>query len=344
MKKLTALLLALAMMFSLAGCSGSKEEGAKEDGKAKIAVIFGLGGLGDQSYNDLAYEGIERAKKELGIEYDYAEPKEITDYETIARDMSDSGEYDMIIGIGFDPLDAFTTVAPDYPDQKFALVDSILLEDNVVSYACREQEGAFLVGALAAYMKQDAGAFNLENNHKYGFVGALENETINRFAAGYQAGIKYVDKDADVAIQYVGGDNPFGDTTTAKEIATTQKTKGYDIIFHAAGGSGLGVFAAAKENDFIAIGANSNQNIIDPDHIVASMLKRVDVAVFDIVNGVLEDSLTLGKETALGLADNGIDYTLEGSNIKVSEEIVKELETLKEQIISGEIEVPTELK
>ncbi len=344
MKKLVAFLLAVVMMFSLVGCSGSGEKEEKEDASMKFAVIFGLGGLGDQSFNDLVYEGMEKAKKDFSIEYDYAEPKEITDYETILRDMSDSGEYEVIIGIGFDALDSFTSIIPDYPDQKYALIDTALEGDNIVSYSCKEQEGAFLVGALAAYMKQDAATYNLENNHKYGFVGALENETIGRFAAGYQAGIQYVDKDADVAIQYVGGDNPFGDTTTAKEIATTQKAKGYDIVFHAAGGSGLGVFQAAKEEGFIAIGANSNQNIIDPDHIVASMLKRVDVAAYDIVESSLNDSLKIGEEMVLGLKDEGIDYTLEKSNIKVSEEIVKELETLKEQIISGEIEVPTEVK
>ena len=231
MKKVVSFLLTLIMVFGLMGCSGSDKEQKKEDTNAsgskntnlKVAVILGIGGLGDQSYNDQVYSGLERAK-------------EVTDFETILRDMSNSGEYAVIIGIAFDQLDAFTMVVPDYPDQQYALIDATLLEENVASYASKEQEGAFLVGALAAYMKQDAASYNLENNHKYGFIGAMESETIDRFAAGYQAGVKYVDSDADVAIQYVGGDNPFGDTTTAKEIAGSQYAKGYDIIFHAAGG------------------------------------------------------------------------------------------------------------
>lgn len=128
-----------------------------------------------------------------------------------------------------------------------------------------------------------------------------------------------------------------------KKIATTQKGKGYDIIFHAAGGSGLGVFAAAQESDFIAIGANSNQNIIDPDHIVASMLKRVDVAAYDIVKAALEGDLQVGSEKVLGLEDEGIGYTLDGSNIKVPEDVVEKLEEIKEKIIAGEIQVPVEL-
>lgn len=351
MKKILSVLLTLVMVFCFTGCSSSSKEdktdgtdSSKETGTdMKAAVILGIGGLGDQSYNDLVYSGLERAKEELGVDFDYAEPKEVTDFETILRDMSDSGEYAVIIGIAFDQLDAFTTVVPDYPDQQYALIDATLLEDNVASYASKEQEGAFLVGALAAYMKQDASLYNLEDNHKYGFVGAMESETIDRFAAGYQAGIQYVDPEADVTIQYVGGDNPFGDTTTAKEISNSQYAKGHDIIFHAAGGSGLGVFAAAKESDFIAIGVNSNQNTIDPDHIAASMLKRVDNAAYDIIESTLGGKLKTGEETVLGLSDEGIGYTLEGSNIKVSDEITERLEKMKEKIINGEIVVPSEL-
>lgn len=351
MKKFGSFLLVLMMAIGLVGCSGSDsgqnhdagKEGKSEAADMKAAVILGLGGLGDQSYNDLVYSGLERAKNELGVDFDYAEPKEVTDFETILRDMSDSGEYAVIIGIAFDQLDAFTAVTPEYPDQKYAFIDATLLEKNVASYASKEHEGAFLVGALSAYMKQDAETYHLENNHKYGFIGAVESETIDRFAAGYRAGAEYVDSAADVQIQYVGGDNPFGDTSTAKEIANSQYAKGYDIIFPAAGGAGLGVFAAAKESDFVAIGVNSNQNTLDPDHIVASMLKRVDNAAYDIVESTLNGTLKVGEETSLGLADEGIGYTLEGSNIQIPEEIKQKLEEIKKLIISGEITVPSEL-
>ncbi|MEG1505810.1 MAG: BMP family ABC transporter substrate-binding protein, partial [Lachnospiraceae bacterium] len=150
-------------------------------------------------------------------------------------------------------------------------------------------------------------------------------------------------KDTKVDIQYVSGDNPFGDTTTAKEIASSQNNKGADIIYHAAGGSGLGVFSAAAESGFYAIGCNSNQNSIDPDHVVASMLKRVDTASYDIVKSMQEDSLKVGEEVVLGLSDDGIGYTLEESNIKVSEDIVAALEEIKTKIIDGEIEVQATL-
>lgn len=340
MKRNTKLRLAVMAAMLTLGVVGSAFSVSAGESDVKVAAVFGIGGLGDQSYNDLVYAGLEQAKEELGVDFDYAEPKQVSDFEVILRDMSDSGEYDTIICIAFDQLDALTAVAPDYPEQQYALIDASLTADNVVSYVSKEHEGSFLVGALAALMKQDAATYNLEDNHSYGFVGAMENDTIDKFAAGYQAGIQYIDQDAQVQIQYVGGDNPFGDTTTAKEIASSQFSKGCDIIFHAAGGSGLGVFTAAEELDFVAIGVNSNQNIIDPDHIVASMLKRVDTAAYDIVKSTVEEKLSLGEEKVLGLADEGVGYTLEESKIPVSDEIVAQLEELKIKIVSGEIEVP----
>lgn len=343
MKKYIAILMVMIMAVSLfAGCGNTENGGSNEGGEStlKAACILGVGGLGDQGYNDLVYAGMERAKTELNIDFDYAEPKQISDFEQIMRDMSSSGEYIVIVCVGFDQLDALTTVSPDFPEQKYAIIDAVLANDNVVSYSCREQEGSFLVGAMAALMKQDAATYGLADNNQIGFVGAMEIDTIVRFAAGYSAGAKYINPDMNIDIQYVSGDNPFGDTTTAKEIALSQFNDGSDIIYHAAGGSGLGVFTAAKEAGFMAIGCNSNQNIIDPDHIVASMLKRVDTAAFEIVKAASEGTLKVGEEVVLGLEQGGIGYTLEGSNITVSEDIVAQLEELEQKIISGEIEVP----
>ena len=342
MKKIIALILALAMALTLVACGGNenKEENNGTASTQKAACILGVGGLGDQGYNDLVFAGMERAKAELGIEFDYAEPKQITDFEQIMRDMSDSGEYIVIVCVGFDQMDALMNVAPDYPDQYYAFIDGFIDAPNITNYTCREQEGSFLVGAMAAMMKQDAATYGLIDNNSIGFVGAMENDTIVRFAAGYTAGAKYINPDINVDIQYVAGDNPFGDTTTAKEIALSQFNKGSDIIYHAAGGSGLGVFTAAKEAGFMAIGCNSNQNVIDPEHIVASMLKRVDTAAFEIVKAASEGTLKLGEEVVLGLEQGGIGYTLEGSNIKISDEIIAKLTELEQKIISGEIEVP----
>lgn len=341
MKKTLALIMAVIMMLGLmAGCGADNgEAGAASSGK-KAACILGVGGLGDQSFNDLIYAGMERARDELGIDFDYAEPKQVADFEQIMRDMSDSGEYCVILCVGFDQVDPLTRVHGDYPEQMYAVIDGTVEGDNVVSYNMKEQEGSFLVGALAAMMKEDAATYNLLDNNQLGFIGALEIPTIRRFAAGFQAGAQYINPEMQIDFKYVGGDNPFGDTTTAKEIALGQFDKGCDIIYHAAGGSGLGLFSAAKEAGFYAIGCNSNQNSLDPDHIIASMLKRVDSAAYETVKAAAEGTLQGGAEVNLGVAENGISYTLENSNIKVSDDIVAKLTELEQKIGNGEIEVP----
>ena len=167
----------------------------------------------------------------------------------------------------------------------------------------------------------------------------MDNPLINHFAAGYQAGAQHIDSGIKVLIDYVGG---FNDPTTAKTIANTFVEKKADIIFHASGASGMGMFQAAEEKDFIGIGVNLNQNSIAPDYIMASMLKKLDSCAYHAITSIVEDTYT-GENQVLGLAEEAVDYTVEESNIEVSEDIISQLEELKEQIISGEIEVPEEL-
>ncbi len=311
----------------------------------KAACILGVGGLGDQSYNDLVYAGMKKAESDLGVSFDYAEPKQISEFELIMRDMASSGEYGVIVCVGFDQVDPLTKVAPEFPDQQFALIDGEVTSDNIANYTCKEEEGSFLVGALAGLMKKNAAAYGVADNNQLGFIAAMEIPLLVKFNAGYQAGAKLVNSQINVFTDYVSGNNPFSDTTTAKEIALSQFDKGADIIYHAAGGSGLGVFQAAKEKNFMAIGVNSNQNVLDPDHIVASMLKRVDTAAFEIVKAACVDSnLAVGTTTILGVKDDGVGYTLEGSNIKVSDEDVAIIESLKEKVKDGSLVIPTTLE
>ena len=311
----------------------------------KAACILGVGGLGDQSYNDLVYAGMKKAESDLGVSFDYAEPKQISEFELIMRDMASSGEYGVIVCVGFDQVDPLTKVAPEFPDQQFALIDGEVTGDNIANYTCKEEEGSFLVGALAGLMKKNAAAYGVADNNQLGFIAAMEIPLLVKFNAGYQAGAKLVNSQINVFTDYVSGNNPFSDTTTAKEIALSQFDKGADIIYHAAGGSGLGVFQAAKEKNFTAIGVNSNQNVLDPDHIVASMLKRVDTAAFEIVKAACVDgNLAVGTTTILGVKDDGVGYTLEGSNIKVSDEDVEIIESLKEKVKDGSLVIPTTLE
>lgn len=349
MRKQLIGVLAAAMVCSmaLAGCGkGSDEAGANSKGGGsdkKAACIFGVGGLGDQSFNDLINEGLKRAEDELKVNYDYAEPTQVSDFELLLRDMAASENYSVIISVGFDSVDALTKVSSEFPDQKFALIDSAVEAGNVVNYECKEEEGAFLAGAIAGLMEMNPGTYPVGESNTAGFIGAMETPIINKFYSGFAAGAGYVNPEIVILKDYVAGDNPFGDTATAKEIAISQNNKGAGTIFHAAGGSGLGIFEAAGEYDFIAIGCNSNQNTVDPEHIVASVLKRVDTAAYEIVKAAcIDENLAVGSTVTLGLADEGLDYTLEGSSIKLRDEDIAAIEKVKKAIIDGTIIVPME--
>lgn len=299
----------------------------------RIGCILGVGGLGDLSFNDLVYAGLQKAQKELGIQFDYVEPQSISDFETYLRKMASMKKYSVIISVGYDQVDPLNKVAPQFPDQKFAIIDESLALPNVVSYVSKEEEGSFLVGALAGFLTKTS---------TIGFIAALDIPLLDKFYAGYEAGARYVNPSVKVIANYIGGNAPFSDITTAKEIALKQFAQGADIIYHAAGGSGLGVFQAAKEKNFYAIGVNSNQNPIDPNHIVASMLKKVDTAAYKIAAAAKQGNLETGKTIVLGLADGGIDYTLAGSKVAVNAATIKSINDIKQMIIAGKIVVPAE--
>lgn len=311
---------------------------AQSPSQTRVGCILGVGGLGDLSFNDLVYAGLQKAQKELGIQFDYVEPQSISDFETYLRKMASMKTYSVIISVGYDQVDPLNKVASQFPNQKFALIDESLQLPNVVSYVSKEEEGSFLVGALAGLMKKTT----LTKSSTLGFVAALDIPLLDKFYAGYEAGARYVNPSVKVIANYIGGNAPFSDITTAKEIALKQYSQGADIIYHAAGGSGLGVFQAAKEKNFYAIGVNSNQNSIDPNHIVTSMLKRVDTAAYKIAAAAKQGNLQLGKTVVLGLADGGIDYTIEGSKITIDPKILKAVNDIKQQIIGGKIVVPDE--
>lgn len=324
-----------------AGC-GSSSAGAKaagEDGVPHIGIIFTEAGLGGNSFNDLALEGVKQAAQDYGITYDEVEPKSVSDEEIIQDDMAASGDYDLIICVGAEQVDTLTNVANAYPEQRFALLDATVDLPNVASYSCKEQEGAFLAGVLAALAKQEQVDEKLGSDKTIGFIGGVDNPLINRFAAGYKAGAEYIDPQIRVLVDYAGG---FNDPTTAKTIANTFVEKGADIIFHASGASGMGMFQAAEEKGFIAIGVNLNQNSIAPDYIMASMLKKLDSCAYHAITSIVEDSYT-GENQVLGLGDGGVDITVKESNIQVPEDILKRLEEIRQGIIAGDIQVPSEL-
>jgi len=358
-RKLFAAILAMSMALSLSACGGTPAASAPAASKpaasapaaskptastpatlpgegTKIGVIYTVAGLGGASFNDVIHEGCQRAEKELGITYEYVEPGTIADEETSMDEMCAGQEYALIICVGNEQKDAVTNIAGNYPDQKFCYIDASVDLPNVANYECKENEGGFLVGALCAMAESEGLSDMFNAGKKFGFLGGVNNAIINRFCAGFLAGARYVDPEYTVEYNYVGG---FADTTTAKAMATTMYNNGCDVVFHAAGGSGVGMFNAAEELGFVAVGVNTNQNGMSPDHIIASMLKRVDNAAYQAIQSVVEGTFSGGIVT-LTLADGGVGYTNEGSNLQLSDTIKSELDKIEQGIVSGTITVP----
>jgi len=239
----------------------------------KVGLILATGGLGDKSFNDISYAGVVRARNELGIQFDYVEPKAIAEYEAFQTSFARTGEYAIIICIGYDQADALNKTAAAYPNQKFAIVDLVVDQPNVASLLFKANEGSFLVGVISAMTT---------TTKKVGFVGGMNIPLINDFYVGYRAGVIWANPNVTVMDPvYVGG---WADPTKAKELATSLIELGADAIFVAAGKSGLGALDAIREKGKIGFGVDACQCYLYPGiKILASMTKRVDVAVYEMI-------------------------------------------------------------
>jgi basic membrane protein A len=348
----TIVALALAGLFVLgAGCGpkGGTGGDATRTGAAsgprstvKVGLVFDVGGRGDQSFNDAAYAGLERAMKELGIpkeDVEYIEPGEGGDRESALRQLA-NGPYDVILGIGFLFSDDVLAVAKDFPAKKFACVDMNvpadgILPSNVVALKFKEEEGSYLVGALSALVSK---------THKLGFVGGMQIPLIKKFEAGYVAGARKVDPNTSVDVKYAGVDgSAFKNPTKGKELALAIYNGGADIIYHASGSTGLGVFEAAREKNRLAIGVDSDQQSAMPGHVLTSMIKRVDVAVFNTIKDVRDGTFPGGQTHVFGLKEHGVDYVYDDKNkALIPDDVHAKVEALREQIVSGSIVVPSE--
>jgi len=256
----------------------------------KIGLITGTGGLGDKSFNDIAYAGALRAEEDFGLELDYSQPTAIAEYEGIQIDYAKTGEYALIICVGFDQADALSNTADAYPDQKFALVDSVVDKPNVASLLFKANEGSFLVGAIAGAMTETG---------KIGFVGGMDIPLIQDFRVGYEAGALWANPDVDILEPVFVGD--WGDPAKGKELAVSLIDLDADVIFPAAGGSGLGALEAVHENEIVGLGVDSCQDYLYPE-IVASMTKRVDTAVYEMIQAAIDGDF-VGGIYEKGVAD-----------------------------------------
>ena len=330
MKKIFILLTVVFAML-LTACGGSKDDSkeAAKDNALKVGIVLSTGGLGDKSFNDSAYRGLERAKEELGIEFKYVEPASPSEDEQFLREFAENG-YDLVIGVGFLMKDSVAGVAKEYPDVKFAIIDETIEAPNVTSLVFAEDEGSFLVGALAAMMTK---------TDTIGFVGGMEVPLIQKFQRGYTEGAKYVNPKIKVLTLYTSGPNPFNDPVRGRESAFAEYNQGADVIFHAAGGTGTGVIDGCKQKGIYAIGVDSDQDDVAPGTVLTSMVKHVDNAVFATVKDLQEGKFQAGIHR-FGLADDGVGTTdFKNTKDAIGEEKIKKLEEIKQGIIDGTIKV-----
>ncbi|MCM8788333.1 MAG: BMP family ABC transporter substrate-binding protein [Candidatus Omnitrophica bacterium] len=306
MRRGIAFILCIFMIFS---CKGREE--TKGEKKLRVGLVFDVGGRGDKSFNDAAYNGLMRAKDSLNIDFQYIEPSGAGggDREAGLRELAAKG-FELIFGIGFMFSDDITKIAREFPNQYFACVDYTVKEGetiptNLVALKFKEEEGSFLVGAIAGLTTK---------TNIVGFIGGMDIPLIHKFEAGYKAGVKAVNPDCKILVGYAGlTGEAFKNPGKGKELALAQYNKGADIIFHASGSTGLGVFEAAREKNKLAIGVDSDQWYEAPGYVLTSMIKRVDNAVFETIKDVANGRFK-GGVRELGLKEGGVGYVYDENN------------------------------
>ena len=346
MKNRSILPLLVLALFSLLAASCNERAEAKREGcKIRVGIVFDIGGKNDRSFNAAAWEGAKRAQEDLDICLYDVEPGNPTSIEPAMRAFAEKN-FDLIIGVGFAQGPIMQRVALDYPQNKFAIIDGVIFEEdgktplkNVASLVFREHEGSYLVGMIAA-AKSKTGVL--------GFLGGMDIPLIHRFEPGYEEGARAVNPNIKVIDNYVGvTDQAWNNPGKGKELSLAQIEKGADVIFTAAGNSGLGAFDAVEQygknaegeaNRFV-IGVDSNQNGVKPGFVLTSMVKKVDSAVYDAINEVLEGRFQGGFHV-FGLDKDGVAYALDEHNKSlIPADVLEKVEEARSKIVAGEIKV-----
>lgn len=302
-----------------------------EAGKLRVGLILDKGGRDDKSFNAAAFKGATEAQKKFNIELKVVESSDDSSIEPSLRTFAQRG-YDLIMGIGFVMGDPMKKVSKEFPNIKFLLVDSEVKAPNVRAVVFNEHEGSFLVGAIAALASK---------TNAVGFVGGMDIPLIRRFELGYRSGAQHVNPKVTVVSNYVGsGSDAWRNPMKGKELAISQFNKKADVIFAAAGASGLGVFDAAEELKKYVIGVDSNQNWVKPGRVLTSMVKRIDLAVLESIEQVTKNKFEAGV-FAKGLAEGAIDYSIDEHNRAIlTPEIEKKANEIKAKILKKQIKVP----
>ena len=358
-KRLLSMALSAVMVLSLAACGGQAKEAktstasasktstastvskassamasnasktsdtTKASSDLKVGLITDVGGIHDHSFNETSWKGLEKAKTDFGVEINYLESKTDADYTSNIETFVDE-EYDLIICVGFKLAEATKKAAEAHPETKFAIIDdaSNATLPNVTCLTFKQEQASYLVGYVAGLMTK---------TNNVGFVLGMASDMMNKFGYGYLAGVYAANPKATV--QQINANN-FADPAIGKTSATTMITKGADIIFHAAGGTGVGVIQACQEAKKYAIGVDTDQSSLAPDTVITSAMKSVDNAVYDSVKQLVEGTLK-GGEVVYDLAKGGVDIA-PTTNL-LSEDVLKKVEEIKAKILSGEVVVP----
>lgn len=337
LSKLVALMLVVVLAFTACGSKNNSKnnetpstedttDDAAKTSTLKIAMVTDVGGINDQSFNQGAWEGLQRAKNELGVEISYLESATEADYVSNIETLVDQGN-NLIVACGFLMADSIKEAAEAYPDQKFAIIDDSTNADlpNVSCLMFKQNEASYLVGVVAALMSE---------TNKVGFVLGMSTPVMNQFGYGYVAGVLDTNPDATVELYNV---NAFGDAAAGKAAAVQMFTNGADVVFHAAGGSGNGVIEAAKEQGKYAIGVDVDQAHLAPENIITSAMKRSDNAIYNLVEKISKGEETHGTYI-YGMDNGGVDIA--PTTDLLPEEVIAKVQEVKEKILAGEIVVP----
>jgi len=340
MKKLF-IVAVLVLAVSISACKKNQEvsQSPADKTKIKVGLVFDVGGKGDKSFNDAAHNGLEKAKKDFGIEYEEIDPGDGADRESALRKLASNPDISLIFGIGFIFTEDITKIANDFPKKKFGCIDYSVnpdtkIPDNLTALVFKEEEGSFLVGALAALTSKTG---------TIGFIGGMESSLIRKFEKGYTQGAKYINPDIKILTTYVGvtGEG-FKNPGKAEEIAISQYSKGADIIYHASGLSGIGLFKAARENKKFAIGVDLDQYNEAPGFVMTSMVKIVNEVIYQTISDYKNGTFKSGIRS-LGLKEKGVGYVYDDNNKNLILPAYKEkLDEITKKIISGDIKVSAE--
>ena len=302
-----------------------------------VALIISQGGLGDQSYNDLAYAGFQRALEATGLEGRPVESKDVVAQAAdILRRASDA-DFGLVVDLEYSHGEPMLAVAKDYPETNYVILNQVREGDNITSVLFQEQEGSYLAGTLAALVTTETSIKGINEQPIIGVIGGTKSAGIDKFIAGYIEGAKAANPDVEVKVAY---SNNFGDPAIGLQMAKAMFEQGADIIYQVAGGTGMGVIQAAKEAGHYAIGVDTDQDGIAPGAVLTSMIKRTDVAVETVVKNYAEDKLKGGETLTFGLKEDGVGLSeMKHTKDLIPAEILEKVEQAKQDILSGKVKV-----